>query len=254
MNGHAAITPAIADRSEGFYHRAAPPQRRTKCRLSLCNFFFLFIFLLFFLFSFFHFFLFIFSQHRFYSNRDSGVISYTMLFLQRRGLVVLLPATSAGGSFWLASLFKRHSWGRGRSLSSSACSAFFLHSEDVDMAVSVRTSPLDHESRGSAGRIGHIPDSPCASESHSGQAPSYQCRSQCRLTVLWARRLACPEQPPETTRSSNIQVSYFAKSLSLRLLAVPSRRDRLLVLVSCFYSHSLLRSHACCVQLCLARA
>ena len=58
------------------------------------------------------------------SNRDSRVISYTMLFLQRRGLTVLLPS---------------HSWGRGRSLSSSACSGFFLHSEDVDMAVSVHT-------------------------------------------------------------------------------------------------------------------
>ena len=31
------------------------------------------------------------------SNRDSGVISYTMLFLRRRGLTVLLPATSVGG-------------------------------------------------------------------------------------------------------------------------------------------------------------
>ena len=33
--------PAIADRSEGFSHRGAPPQRRTKCRLSLCIFFIL---------------------------------------------------------------------------------------------------------------------------------------------------------------------------------------------------------------------
>ena len=39
-----AVAPAIADRSEGFLHRAAPPERRTKCRLSLCIFSF-FIFL-----------------------------------------------------------------------------------------------------------------------------------------------------------------------------------------------------------------
>ena len=44
-------TPAVAD--EGFSHRAAPPQRRTQCRLSLCipPFFHLFILS----FSFFHF-------------------------------------------------------------------------------------------------------------------------------------------------------------------------------------------------------
>ena len=36
-----AVAPGIADRSEGFLHRAAPPERRTKCRLSLCNFPFL---------------------------------------------------------------------------------------------------------------------------------------------------------------------------------------------------------------------
>ena len=46
-----AVTPAIADRSEGFPNRAAPPQRRTKCRLS--RFLFLFFFLFFFSFSFF---------------------------------------------------------------------------------------------------------------------------------------------------------------------------------------------------------
>ena len=40
------VTPAIADMSEGFPHRAAPPQRWTKCRLSRCIFSF---------FSFFHF-------------------------------------------------------------------------------------------------------------------------------------------------------------------------------------------------------
>ena len=74
------------------------------------------------------------------SNRDSDVISYTMLFLQRRGLAVLLPATSAGDPFWPASHYKRLSWGRGRALSSSACSGFFLHSEDADMAASVHTS------------------------------------------------------------------------------------------------------------------
>ena len=45
------VTPAIADRSEGFPHRAAPPQRRTKCRLSLCIFYSLFFFIIF---SFFH--------------------------------------------------------------------------------------------------------------------------------------------------------------------------------------------------------
>ena len=73
------------------------------------------------------------------SHRDSGVISYTMLFLQRGGLTLFLPATSAGGPFWPASHCKRHSWARGRSLSSSACRGFFLHSEDVDMAVSVHT-------------------------------------------------------------------------------------------------------------------
>ena len=80
------------------------------------------------------------------SNRDSGVISNTTLFLQRRGLTVFLPATSAGGPFWPASHYKRHSWGRGRSLSSSACSGVLLaapddrqHGEDVDMTVSVRT-------------------------------------------------------------------------------------------------------------------
>ena len=38
------VTPAIADRSEGFHHRAAAPQRRKKCRLSLCIFFFFDIF------------------------------------------------------------------------------------------------------------------------------------------------------------------------------------------------------------------
>ena len=32
------VTPAIEDGSEGFPHRAAPPHRRTKCRLSLCIF------------------------------------------------------------------------------------------------------------------------------------------------------------------------------------------------------------------------
>ena len=41
------------------------------------------------------------------SNRDSGVISDTTLFLQRRGLTVFLPATSAGGPFWPASHYKR---------------------------------------------------------------------------------------------------------------------------------------------------
>ena len=34
------VTPAIADRSEEFSQRAAPPQRRTKCCLSLCIFHF----------------------------------------------------------------------------------------------------------------------------------------------------------------------------------------------------------------------
>ena len=62
-----------------------------------------------------------------------------------RGLTVLLPATSAGGPFWPASHYKRHSWGRGRSLSSSACSGVLLaapddrqHGEDVDMTVNTR--------------------------------------------------------------------------------------------------------------------
>ena len=66
--------------------------------------------------------------------------------IRGRGLTVLLPATSAGGPFWPASHYKRHSWGRGRSLSSSACSGVLLaapddrqHGEDVDMTVSVRT-------------------------------------------------------------------------------------------------------------------
>ena len=39
------VTPAIADRSGRFTHRAAPPQRRTKCGLSLCIFFSFFHFL-----------------------------------------------------------------------------------------------------------------------------------------------------------------------------------------------------------------
>ena len=69
-----------------------------------------------------------------------------MLFLQRRGLTVLLPATSAGGPFWPASHYNRHSWERGRPLPCSACSGVLLaapddqqHGEDVDMTVSVRT-------------------------------------------------------------------------------------------------------------------
>ena len=65
------VTPAIADRSEGFLHCAAPPQRRTKRCLSVCifsscisSFFYIFItkkfhsfhvfhFSIFFIFSFF---------------------------------------------------------------------------------------------------------------------------------------------------------------------------------------------------------
>ena len=52
------VTLTIADRSEGFPHRAPPPQRRTKCRLSLrihFHFFYVFHFsLFFFILSFFH--------------------------------------------------------------------------------------------------------------------------------------------------------------------------------------------------------
>ena len=100
------------------------------------------------------------------SNRDSGVISYTMLFLQRRGLTVFLSATSAGGPFWPASHCKRHSWGVGvpfpaRLAVGSSCTA------KMWIWQCPFTPPLDHESLGSAGRIGHIPDSPCASQSHS---------------------------------------------------------------------------------------
>ena len=54
------VTPAIADRSEGFTHRAAPPQRRTRCRLSLCIFSFV-------IFSFFHFSFFHISSYFFFS-------------------------------------------------------------------------------------------------------------------------------------------------------------------------------------------
>ena len=53
---HNTVTPTIADRSEGVPHRAAPPQRRTKCRLSQCIFhFFISFFEFFFKKLFFHF-------------------------------------------------------------------------------------------------------------------------------------------------------------------------------------------------------
>ena len=51
------VTPAIADRSDGFPHSAAPPQRKTKCRLSQCIFHFFDIFsffLIFLIFPIFH--------------------------------------------------------------------------------------------------------------------------------------------------------------------------------------------------------
>ena len=173
------------------------------------------------------------------SNRDSGVISYTMLFLQRRGLTVFLPATSAGGPFWPASHCKRHRLGSlgvpfpARLAVGSSCTT------KMWIWQCPFTFPLDHEYCGCAGRIGHIPDSPRASESHSGQTPSYRSRPYCRLTVLCARRLACLKQPPEATRSSNpgvllcpILSSNHADSC-IALRSTPCSRAMLYIPIAC---------------------
>ena len=72
-------------------------------------------------------------------NRDSGVISNTMVFLQGRGLTVCFTATSTGGPFWPLSHRMHHSWSHSRSNFSSACSRFLFHGDDVDMPVTVHT-------------------------------------------------------------------------------------------------------------------
>ena len=93
------VPPAIADRSGRFTHRAAPSQRRTKCRLSLCIFsffhsfsffpFFIFsifsFFLVFKLFSFFHFFsfshFFHFSRFHFFSFFHFSIFPFFPFFI-----------------------------------------------------------------------------------------------------------------------------------------------------------------------------
>ena len=132
---------------------------------------------------------------------SKGVIPCTLLSQQRTASHGAFASNLCWRPLLAGSHYKRHSWERGSSLFSSACSGFFLHSEDVDMAVSVQTP-----ARPRVPWLCWSNRTPCASESHSGQAPSYQCRPYCRLTVLCARRHACPGQPPEATSSSNPSV------------------------------------------------
>ena len=70
---------------------------------------------------------------------SKGVIPCTLLSQQRKGSHGAFASNLCWRPLLAGSNNKRHSWGRGSSLSSSACSGFFLHSEDVDMAVSVHT-------------------------------------------------------------------------------------------------------------------
>ena len=87
--GHLTVTPAIADRSEVFLHRAAPPQRRTTCRLSLCIFFIFSFFHFFHLFHLFHFFIFSFFrtchgfQHTYYQLHSSRLSNARATTTQR---------------------------------------------------------------------------------------------------------------------------------------------------------------------------
>ena len=189
-----------------------------------------------------------------------------------RGLTVLVPATSVGGSLLTGSPPQASQlgvcvftfqldlqWG-------SASFPWSLYGLDwqqlsVDVDMAVFTHPLDQESPDSTGRM---------VESYTSQilqmfldrVPLKRLRADiCHIVACTLRQRTCLLLDSRLKpRVTSVQVSHSAKSLSANNadgcsgVCLQLLRIKIYSLFSChaFHSPGLLRSHACCVQLCLA--